>query len=121
MTTLTALRRLSNQLFKAYQGLERAAKTNPELNPRLLEVKTLWLETYREAERLVCAAAERKDKGRILWEVFHPRYGSRGTRITRTPNRMIRHDWFQEKPTVRVLGSYDDPWADFAREMKAVS
>jgi hypothetical protein len=121
MTTLTTLRRLSNQFFKAFQALDHDSKSNPDLYPRLLQVKELWLDTYNEVERLEAAEAERKDKGVVLWEIFHPRYGSRGTRVVRTPNRVIRHDWFQEKPRVEVLVTPRDPWAEFAREMNFVS
>lgn len=85
----------------------------------------LWRRVYAELERRKLLAAERADKGRVLWEIFSPRNNKplslsifdQQRHVVRTPNRRIVHgEFWTIKPEWRVVDN--DPWQEFAQEQK---
>lgn len=121
------VRALDRRVFKLYQALGQCAPdatTRAALMPLLDDVSDLWQALYHERDRRALVDAERKDKGEILWEVFHPRTKTplncsmifdQQRHTVRTPHRKIVHgEYFSIKPEWQIATS--DPLADLKAE-----
>lgn len=101
MTTVKAasvnkLRAIGRRLSQYAVQLNSMAKSDPELANLLKSIEMVRSEAYALAEVRALRAAERSDKGRVLWTVFVPlSYPEHAMKtITRTPYRVItRTQW----------------------------
>lgn len=123
------LARLSEQAWRLYdtalEGMTTAERQ--ELGPLLdLLLKPSALFSNEQGRRRL-AEAERKDRGRVCWEIFSPRNSTplqlscfdQQRHVVRTPHRKIIYgEYFSIEPAWRVEES--DPWEDFARAQKPV-
>lgn len=123
------LRHAEDIVFRAYQKLEKLARTQPELAAQVTEVQTLWMGMHKQANAQLVLEGERKDKGVVLWTVFQPTMLGKGEtaycggvrEIVRTPWRhMTIHHWNNSPPSdthVRPTKPVEANW-DFKSAMR---
>lgn len=99
------------KLFKVYRQLSVAAKTDSQLVPLAELAEKLWLQTSNLADARLLAAAQKRDKGEILFVVFRPilcgqpgsktSYGVRET--IRTPHCIgDRSQWKSDREVAKI-------------------
>jgi hypothetical protein len=121
---LKKLKRVAQRMLDDCNALRKAT---PQLSGPYEYALKLWQRVHSELERRELQEAERKDKGRICWEIFSPRSKTplsmsmfdQQRHVVRTPHRKIVFgEFFTIKPEWRV--EHSDPWEDFARAQQPV-
>lgn len=134
------------QIERAKLGLVRVLERAMRADPNAHEVRELldgarkdWCEWYKRLKRVEVAAAEKRDKGEVLFTIFYPDSSGAVRSIIRTPHRLIRRwetlPWYyrqdEERDYVEVRRADDWKWdfqyhsaearkaADRIRERKA--
>lgn len=123
--TVKGLRVLSRRLFKLSRALKEAAKRDSGLGDVAGLAEQLDRKVATLANQRSLLEAERKDKGKVLWELFVPRNDGgyepsifdRAGKITRTPNRIIRDLYSLTGASVHVV-SPANAWPDLGDELK---
>ena len=119
---LEKLLKLSQRML---DGINELRKSTPQLDGAYDYALRLWQRAHTELERRKLLAAERADKGRVLWEIFSPRSKTplnisiwdQQRHVVRTPHRKIVYgEYFTIKAEWKVTET--DPWTDFAVEQR---
>lgn len=113
-------RRFNCRLLKMSLSLQKAAKSDPALQPASKLLDDAWQKLYRLEQARQLEVARRKDKGVVLWEIFFPSSGWFYRRvITCTPNRIIQTSQFSDKVS-EGLANPEDAYERFALTMAQV-
>ncbi|HEV2210817.1 MAG TPA: hypothetical protein VG167_18750 [Verrucomicrobiae bacterium] len=116
---------LMRPIWKLRDRMKAVGGVDPEMGEMAAELSKISQRLFKLHDDRELREAKRKDKGEVLWEVFHPRTTTPlhcsmfdlQQHTVRTPNTITKHNQFFTIKAETVLAAPAGAWRDLDKEL----